>query len=63
MRLAEVGPETNVAAYDPETGEYISLGSGFEGSDHARSAAEGHIDGEYILVAELGHVGPLDDEG
>lgn len=63
MRLADVTPETNVAAYDPESGEYVSLGSGFSGSDAARRAAEDHIDGRYILVAELGHVGPLDEEG
>ena len=63
MRLADVDPQTELGVYDPESGEYVSLGAGFTDSDHARRVAENEGFDEYLIVAELGHVGPLDDEG
>jgi hypothetical protein len=57
MRLCEITPDTTVGVYDAESGEYFTLGSGFEGSDDARVAAEETVSGnEFVLVAELAHL-------
>lgn len=56
MRLVEINPGTDVAVYDRMTGEYISLGSGYEDADAAIKAAEAEVDGQYTLVAELAHL-------